>query len=59
MSPAEQAAVLSTCYDGHEGTVGTDKTIVGIRNADPSMYEYTPTSPRSLVLSLSHSLSLS
>ena len=37
-TPAEQAALLSTAYDGHEGTVGSgDKSIVGIRNADPSM----------------------
>jgi hypothetical protein len=37
MSPVEQAALLSACYDGHEGTIGNRKDIVGIRTADPSM----------------------
>ena len=37
MTPVEQAAQLSAAFDGHEGTVGIDKAIVGIRNADPHM----------------------
>ena len=34
MTPAEQAALLSTAFDGHEGAAGAG---VGIRNADPAM----------------------
>jgi hypothetical protein len=51
MTPVEQAALLSTCYDGHEGTVvstnsatagaddisDVDPSIVGIKTADPGM----------------------
>lgn len=33
-SPEEYAAMLSACYDGHEGTLGTGH---GIKNADPTM----------------------
>jgi hypothetical protein len=36
MTPVEQAVQLSTCFDGHEGTVGTEGT-VGVKAADPLM----------------------
>ncbi|MEN9611528.1 MAG: hypothetical protein RLZZ628_2342 [Bacteroidota bacterium] len=34
MSPAEYAALLSACYDGHEGRLGAG---YGVRTADPTM----------------------
>ena len=44
MTPVEQAALLSTAYDGHENTVGVGEsaaagagTLIGIKNADPTM----------------------
>jgi hypothetical protein len=37
MTPVEQAALLSACFDGHEGTVGINKDIIGARKADPSV----------------------
>jgi hypothetical protein len=37
MTPVEAAAQLSACYDGHEGTVGINSEIVGIKHADPTM----------------------
>jgi hypothetical protein len=37
MTPAEQAAQLSACFDGHEGTVGITPGIVGVKAADPKM----------------------
>ena len=37
MSLAEQAALLSACFDGHEGRVGSKPAIVGARTADPSV----------------------
>jgi hypothetical protein len=37
MTPVEQAALLSACFDGHEGTVGIEPAVVGARQADPSV----------------------
>lgn len=37
MSPVEQAALLSACFDGHEGAVGIRPDIIGARAADPSV----------------------
>ncbi len=37
--PEETAAMMSACYDGHEGTLGAG---VGIKTADPSMIVVMP-----------------
>ena len=37
--PAEIAAMMSACYDGHKGTMGAG---VGIKNADPTMIVLPP-----------------
>lgn len=38
-TPEETAALMSACYDGHEGTLGAG---VGIKTADPSMVVVMP-----------------
>ena len=37
MTPVEQAALLSATWDGHEGRVGINPTMIGAKTADPSL----------------------